>query len=230
MDFTRITPALLIMATGWAATPDRDLQDLLSRMDQAAGSFQAMSANVKYVTHTAVLDDNSEEGGSVLMKKVRANLVQGLIDFTTPDRRTVTIEQRKVQIYTPNMKTVQIFDLGKHGEQLDQFILIGFATSGTELARDYSMKFLGLEKALGEKTIRIELTPKSEQARDYLQKLDLWIPERPAQPYPIQEKIYQKSGDYRLVTYSEMKINPPLKPDALKLKLPAGVKTEYPQK
>ncbi len=230
MNVTRIAPALLLMATGWGATPDSGLQDLLGRMDQAAGSFQAMSANVKYVTHTAVLDDNSDEGGTVLMKKVRANLVQGLIDFITPDRRTVTIEQRKVQVYTPNMKTVQIFDLGKHGEQLDQFILIGFATSGTELARGYSMKVLGLEKALGQKTIRVELVPKSEQARDYLQKLDLWIPERPAQPYPIQEKIYQKSGDYRLVTYSDMKINPPLKPDALKLKLPTGVKTEYPQK
>jgi outer membrane lipoprotein-sorting protein len=46
----------------------------------------------------------------------------------------------------------------------------------------------------------------------------------------LQEKIYEKSGNYRLVTYSEMKINEPLKPDALKLKLPSGVKTEYPQK
>ena len=230
MRVSRISIILLLIVNGWGATPDSSLQDLLSRMDQAATSFQAMSSKVKYVTHTAVLDDNSEEGGTVLMKKVRANLVQGLIDFTTPDRRTVTIEQRKVQIYTPNMKTVQIFDLGKHGEQLDQFILIGFATSGTELARDYAMKVLGVEIALGQKTTRVELIPKSEQARDYLQKLDLWIPERPAQPYPIQEKIYQKSGDFRLVTYSEMKINPPLKPDALKLKLPSGVKTEYPQR
>jgi outer membrane lipoprotein-sorting protein len=230
MKAIRITSALLLTVPAWGAAPDASLQDLLSRMDQAATSFVAMSANVKYVTHVAVLDDNSQEGGTVLMKKVRANLVQGLIDFTSPDRRTVTIEQRKIQIYTPNMKTVQIFDLGKHGEQLDQFILIGFATSGTELAQAYAMKVLGPEKAQGQKTIRVEMIPKSEQAREYLQKLDLWIPERPAQPYPVQEKIYQKSGDYRLVTYSDMRINPPLKPDALKLKLPAGVKTEYPQK
>ncbi len=230
MKVSRMTLVLLLVMSSWGATADSSLQDLLSRMNQSASSFQAMSAKVKYVTHTAVLDDNSEEGGSVLMQKVHANLVQGLIDFTVPDRRTVTIEHRKVQIYTPNMKTLQIFDLGKHGEQLDQFILIGFATSGTELARDYTMKVLGPEKALGQKTTRVELIPKSEQARDYLQKLDLWIPERPAQPYPIQEKIYQKSGDFRLVTYSDMKINPTLKPDALKLKLPSGVKTEYPQK
>ena len=110
MRVSPISITLLLVVSGWGATPDSSLQDLLSRMDQAASSFKAMSSKVKYVTHTAVLDDNSEEGGSVLMKKVRANLVQGLIDFTSPDRRTVTIEQRKVQIYTPNMKTLQIFD------------------------------------------------------------------------------------------------------------------------
>lgn len=199
-------------------------------MDQAAASFQSMSSKVKYVTHTAVLDDNSEETGTVLMKKVRANLVQGLIDFVTPDKRTVTIEHRKVQIYYPKMKTVQIFDLGKHGEQLDQFLMIGFGTSGTELARDYSMKVIGPDNVLSQKTIKVEMIPKSGEARDVLQKLDLWIADRPNQPYPVQEKIYEKSGDYRLVLYSDTKINPPLSQNALQLKLPAGVKTEYPQK
>ena len=60
--------------------------------------------------------------------------------------------------------------------------------------------------------------------------LELWIPEQ-GEPYPVREKISQPSGDYRLVTYSELKINPPnLKADALRLKLPSGVKTEYPGK
>lgn len=215
---------------GWAATPDNGLQDLLSRMDQAASSFQSMSAKVKYVTHTAVLNDNSEEAGTVLMKKVHAGLMQGLTDFTLPDRRTVAINQRKIQVYYPKIKTVQIFDLGKHGEQLDQFLMIGFGTSGTELARDYNIKVIGPDTVMGQKMIKAELIPKSGEAREYVQKVELWIPDRPSQPYPLQEKIYEKSGDYRLVIYTDMKINQPLSSDALKLKLPSGVKTEYPQK
>jgi hypothetical protein len=60
--------------------------------------------------------------------------------------------------------------------------------------------------------------------------LELWIPEQGG-PYPVREKISQPSGDYRLVTYSGLKINPPnLKPDALRLKTPAGVKIEHPGK
>lgn len=230
MKAIHLTYALLATLPSWAATADNGLQDLLARMDQAAGSFQSMSAKVKYVTHTAVLNDNSEEGGTVLMKKVHAGLMQGLTDFTLPDRRTVAIDQRKIQVYYPKIKTVQIFDLGKHGEQLDQFLMIGFGTSGTELARDYSIKVIGPDTALGQKMTKTELIPKSGEAREYVQKVELWIPERPNQPYPLQEKIYEKSGDYRLVIYTDMKINEPLSADALKLKLPKGVKTEYPQK
>lgn len=230
MKVTNLTCALVAAASTWAAAPDNGLQDLLGRMDQAASSFQSMSAQVKYVTHTAVLNDNSEEAGTVLMKKLRPGLMQGLTDFTSPDRRTVSIEQRKIQVYYPKIKTVQVFDLGKHGEQLDQFLMMGFGTSGTELARDYAMKVVGSDTVMGQKTTKVELVPKTSEAREYIQKVELWIPDRPNPPYPSQEKIYEKSGDFRLVNYSDMKINQPLKADALKLKLPAGVKTEYPQK
>jgi len=209
MRVIQLTSVFLVAASGWAADPDNGLQDLLSRMDQAAASFQSMSATVKYVTHTAVLNDNSEEAGTVLMKKLRANLMQGLTDFTAPDRRTVSIEQRKLQVYYPKIKTVQVFDLGKHGEQLDQFLMMGFGTSGTELARDYAMKVIGPEVVQDQKMTKVELIPKAGEAREYIQKVELWIPDRPSQPYPLQEKIYEKSGDYRLVIYTDMKINQP---------------------
>ncbi len=125
---------------------------------------------------------------------------------------------------------MQIVDLGKHGEKLDQFIMIGFGTSGTELAKDYSMKLLGNETVKGQQAvpaIRVELIPRIAEARQYVTKIELWIP--PAgDPYPVQEKISQPSGDYRVVNYTDLKINPPLSADALQLKLPAWVKTEYP--
>jgi outer membrane lipoprotein-sorting protein len=166
------------------------------------------------------------------MKKVAPGEVQGLIDFLKPDRRTVQFEKRSLQIYYPKINTVNKWDLGKHGEQLDQFIMIGFGTSGTQLARDYDVKVLPNEKATSPQdpaTIRLELVPKAGEAREYLKKLELWIPQT-GPPYPVREKISQSSGDYRLVIYSDLQINPSLKPDALQLKLPPGVKFEQPGK
>src|ERR1700733_862389 len=202
-------------------------QQVLARMDKAASEFKSMTSQVTYVTHTDVLNDDSTETGTVTMRKVQPGEVQGKVEFTAPDRKTVTIEKRRVQEYFPKINTLQVFDLDKHGEQLDKFFMIGFGTSGMELAKDYDVSVLGTESINGQSAIHLQLIPKVPEARQYVQKLELWIPEQ-GDPYPLQEKIFEPSGDYRLVTYSGTNINPPLQPDALQLKLPPGVKTEHP--
>jgi outer membrane lipoprotein-sorting protein len=203
--------------------------ELLQRLDSAASQFQSMSATVTWLTHTDVIDENSTETGTVVMKKVAPGEVQGLINFTAPNPRSVTFEKRNVQIYYPKIKTLQVYDLEQHGEQLDKFLMIGFGTSGTELARDYAMTVLGTEVVKGTPSIHLELIPKAGEARQYVKKLELWFPEH-GDPYPSREKITEPSGDSRTVNYSDLKINPALPPEALKLKLPAGVRTEHPGK
>lgn len=211
------------------AAANDTLQQVLARMDKAANEFKSMTAQVTYVTHTDVLNENTTEIGTVTMKKVPPDEVQGLVDFTSPDQKTVTIEKRRVREYLPKIKTLQVFDLDKHGEQLDKFFMIGFGTSGTELAKDYDVTVVGTQDMKGQAAIHLQLIPKVAEARQYVQKLELWIPEQ-GDPYPLQEKILEPSSDYRLVTYAGLTINPNLKPDALQLKLPPGVKTEYPGK
>jgi len=203
--------------------------ELLQRLDGAANRFMSMSAKVTYLTHTDVIDENATETGNVVMKKVAPGEVQGLINFTAPNPRSVTFEKRSVKIYFPKINTLQVYDLEKHGEQLDKFLMIGFGTSGTELARDYTMTVLGTEAVKGTPAIHLELIPKSGEAREYVKKLELWIPEH-GDPYPLREKITEPSGDSRMMTYSDLKINPALPPEALKLIPPPGVKTEHPGK
>lgn len=213
-----------------AAISQSSLQDLMARMDRASASFHAMRGNVNYLTHTAVIDDDTKESGTVLMTRTAPNAVQGRIDFVLPDPRIVTFEQRKAQVYYPKIKTLQVYDLGDKGEQLDKFLMIGFGTSGSELAKEYGMRVLASEPIKGQAAIKLELLPKSPEVRNIVTKIEMWIPES-GDPYPVQEKIYEKSpGDFRLINYSDVKINPPLKPDAMKLKLPSGVKTVTPQK
>jgi outer membrane lipoprotein-sorting protein len=218
---------LTLAGPATVAAADNSLQQVLARMDKAASEFKAMTAQVTYVTHVDVLGDNTTETGVVTMKKVQPDEVQGKVDFISPDRKTVTIEKRRVKQYLPKINTLQILDLDKHGAQLDKFFMIGFGTSGTELAANYSVTIGGSETVNGRAATRLQLIPKNNgEAKDYVQKLELWIPEQ-GDPYPLREKIWEPSGDYRLVTYSDQKINPPLQPDALELKLPPGVKTEY---
>src|ERR1700722_886074 len=193
-----------LLLAGPATLAAESLQQVLARMDKAAGEFKSMTARVTYVTHTDVLNDNSTESGAVTMRKVQPGEVQGKVDFTAPDMKTVTIEKRRVQEYFPKIKTLQVFDLDKHGEQLDKFFMIGFGTSGIELAKDYDVSVLGTADVNSQAAVHLQLIPKSPEARRYVQKLELWIPDQ-GDPYPLREKILEPSADYRLVTYTDLK-------------------------
>jgi outer membrane lipoprotein-sorting protein len=230
---SRVLTTLLFLVTLAAApvTPPDAWPSIQARMDKAASEFKAMTASGTYVTHTDVLDENSTEKGTMVMKKVQAGEVQGLINFLSADKRTYSFEKDKFRIYLPKVNTIQEWNLGKYAEQIDQLLMIGFGTSGTALAKDYDVRVFGPEtvKGLEGKPFRVLFIPKAAEAKEHIKQLELWIPESGA-PYPLQEKISAPSGDYRLITYSDIKINPVLPSDALQLKTAPGVKTVNPGK
>ena len=206
---------------GAAVTP----ADIIARMDQAAVKFKQMSADVKHLTHTAVLNEDSVESGSLRMRRLPTGEIQGLVELTKPDPKFYSFEKRKLRIYTPKINTVQEFDLGQHGEQLDQFLSIGFGTSGKELTKGYQVEIAAENKV--PRTTRVKLTPRDAEVKKYLTRIDLWITD---ENYPIQEKLWEPSGDTILVNYSEVKINPQLGAGAFALHTAPGVKYEYPQR
>ncbi len=218
-------PCVLLFSHPEAASGAADIVD---RMDRAAAQFHAMTARVRHTSHTEVIHEDSVSSGSVKMRKLRAGAVEGLIEFTSPDPKVYLFEHRTARIYTPASRTVQVIDLGKHGEQLDQFLMIGFGTSKAELERGYDVKLVGAEAMDGAETRHLELTPRAKDARQYVTKVDLWI--SAATGYPVREKVLQPSRDYLLVEYSGVTINPPLGDADFRLDLPKDVETIYPQR
>lgn len=214
-----------------SADHQQELQTLLARMDKAAPAFKAMTAQVTHVTHTDVLNEDSTESGTVIMQKLPSGEVAARVDFTQPDPHVLIVEKRQAQRFFPKIKTLEVYDLGDKGELLDKFMMIGFGTSGAELAKDYDVTVLATEPLKDQpgRFVHVRLMPKSQEARQYVKSTDLWIPES-GDPYPISEKILEPSADYLTVIYSNVKINPPLKPDAVQLKPPGGVNIVHPGK
>ena len=211
-----------------AVLPAETLAAVQARMDASAPTFKTLSANVRKVTHTAVINDDSTEIGVIYMKRVRAGELRLKIDFSKPDIRSVAFAGKKYEMYLPKIQTVQEFDLGKQGSLVDQFLLLGFGTSAKDLAKSYQMKLADEEQVNGIRTSRIELLPKSGKIKEHLTKVEMWIPE--GEGYPIQQKFHQPSGDYYLTTYTDLKWNPPLADEMLRLRLPPGTRREFPQK
>jgi outer membrane lipoprotein-sorting protein len=203
------------------------LDRVLGAMDKASAAFTDMSAKLVRVDFTAVINDTSKESGAVRMKRSGGRDIRMRIDFDEPDPRTVVFEKTTAQIYYPKIQTVQIYDLGKQRSIVDQFLLLGFGSSGKELLRSYDLKVMGEEQIAGQPATRLELVPKVSSVKEHIQKAGLWIV---AAGYPVQQRFDRPSGDYTIITYSSIQTNTGAPDSAFKLTLPKGVKTEYPQK
>lgn len=215
---------LFFFAIPLAASAAVSTEDILGRLDQSAPKFTGLSADLTRVTYTKVIDEKTTESGTILLKRQGARDLQMLIDITKPDAKTVAFQGKKAEVFFPKLKTVQEYDIGKHKGLVDQFLLVGFGTTGKDLKSNYDVKYAGEETIGGQRAQKLELTPRSVQIKDKLRTLELWIAESGA--YPVQQKLIQPSGDYYLFTYSGVKLNPQLTDEALRLKLPKGVKRE----
>jgi outer membrane lipoprotein-sorting protein len=216
----------LAAATTAAIAGGTTAEEVLARLDSAAPAFTGMTADLSRVTYTKVLDEKTTESGTIALKK-QGSGIQVLITLDKPDQKLVSFRGRKAEIYYPKLKTVEEWDLGKHSGLIDQFLLVGFG-SGKALKSAYDVRYAGEETVAGQKAHKLELTPVAAEVKDKLRRVDLWVSDSGA--YPVQQRFVQPSGDYYLVTYTAVKLNPALTDDALKLQLPRGVKRTHPQK
>lgn len=214
--------SLVVFSGGLGA---QSVQAVLARMDQAAPKFHDMTANVQMVTYTAIIGDKMTENGTLKMQRLKASDVRAIIDFSQQtDARVIAFLGHIVRIYYPNLKSYQDVEVGKNSDVLNQFLLLGFGSSGRELAQSYDITMEGQEKVAGQDTTKLLLIPKDSKVKDHLTKIEMWIPNDKA--YPIRQQFYEPSGNYREVTYTDIQINPHLPQRTLELNLPKGVKRQ----
>lgn len=212
-----------------AAAADNSLQAVFSRMDQASARFKGLKAEMRKLAHTEVINEDSVDTGSIVVRVPKPHDLRMLIDFQQPDQKKVMIAGTKVDIYYPKTEIVQEIDLGRnHRSQVEQFLLLGFGSSSKDLLDAYSIKLGGPETIAGEPTSRIELIPKSKELLAQFPKFELWISDQTG--ISVQQKMYQPGGDYSLATYTKMQTKVNIPESEVKLNLPKGVHWEYPQK
>jgi len=217
----------LLLAGGMPSSGAVELRDVLARMDQSASKFRGLSAKVRKVSHTAVINETSVDAGSLVAKR-KGKEFGFLVEFTEPAWRTVCFQGSAIEIYYPKINTVQVYDLGKQRDLVEEFLLLGFGTSGKNLVKNHNVKLLGEPQLRGHPTWHLELAPKSKQMSQHVKKIELWLDPSTAQP--VQQKFYQAAGDYTQIEYSDLTLEPNLPDSAVALKVPPGAKREYPQK
>jgi outer membrane lipoprotein-sorting protein len=111
---------------------------------------------------------------------------------------------------------------------VDQFLLLGFGTSGKELEKSYLITLLGEPMLDEKKTIELELTPKSGDVRNQISKIQIWFDE--SSWLPVQQQFNETgSGDYFTVRYAKIVRNPSIGESQFKPHWPKNTEKSRPQ-
>ena len=225
-----LTPlCVLLLPLVLPAAPADQFQQTLTKIDEAAASFKALTANVEKIHYTAIIDEKEKTSGTVVVRRPKPKELQVLYNIKEPEPTQIAFSDHTGEWYHPKMMLVDVYDLDKKfGAALSSYMLLGFGASTKDLEQAYTIEPGGPETIDGRKTTRIVLTPKKPDPVMHLSKVELWISDETG--IAAQQKLYTGDADYDLATYSNMKINPNISESAVKLNLPKGVKRQYPQK
>lgn len=198
-----------------------ELRATFERIDRAAATFKGLTADVAKVSHNALLNEDDSFTGTMAVRRPKAHELRALVDILRPDAKKVLLTGHKLEMYYPKTNTEQIIDLDKKGSAMvDQFLLLGFGSTSEEIRKAYDVKLGGPETVAGQKTVRLVLTPRSQDVLAKLTKVELWISDTLG--IAVQQKFWEPGGDYELATYTNVKLCSP----ELKWDLPKNVQRE----
>ncbi len=199
------------------------LESVYRQMDGEAKDFRSVSADIERTKVTVVVNDRSTESGSL---QVRGDKM--LLDMKAPDQRTILRSGDNLFIYTPGLKRVEEYNLGKNRALVDQFLLLGFGTDSKEMQKSYLVTLMKEDKIDDRKMTVLELTPKVDAVRAQISKIQIWLDE--SSWLPVQQEFYEAgSGDYSIVRYSKVVRNPDLPDSQFKPHWPKGTERIKPQ-
>lgn len=209
-----------LMASGASAlalTKD----EVLSKMEAANRNVTNFATGISQQKWTEILKEfDRPESGLLWYRRDKKGQAYLRKEITKPENNVLVINNGEVIFYEPRIKQARKYQLGKNKDKAE-FLVLGFGSSSRSLNETYNIKLLGEEKIDSKKTYMLELRPKSEKAAAYFPQIVLWVAEQTW--VPIQQKLVEPNGDYLLIKFTDLKLNPGVDKDKFKLKLPKGV-------
>jgi len=193
---------------------------VLAEMDTRAATLRSMRAAIEQRRWTDILEefDAGEAGSFQFLREGEEIYLRK--NITEPQENTLILHEGKVLFYQPKIKQLQKYDLGQRRDRAE-FMLLGFGSSKTDLQETYDVRLLGKETIDRHETYQLELSPKSKEVSAYFARIVLWVDT--SLWIPIQQKLVEPTGDYILIRFDEVELNPDIAKSEFELKVPKDV-------
>jgi outer membrane lipoprotein-sorting protein len=205
---TQATPA-------GSAAPGDELKTVLAKMNQTAPNFKSLKADFEWENFDKLIKETDVQRGQAYFRR-KGKDVEALFVITAPAAKQVLYSQGTVSFYEPKINRITERDVGKNKSDVEAFMSLGLGGSGDDLANSFNVTWQGWETVDGVKTAKLEVAGKSPSIQKVFSKAVLWID--PERDVAIQQQFFQKSGDYRLTRYHNIKFNEKMSDSVFRLK------------
>ncbi len=191
-----------------------DKQQIFEKLQALSKDTYAIIATVNQEKQLVALKEKVYVDGTVIMKK--PNMFRW--EMVRPGKSITVIDGEEMTVYTPESKEAQVYSLSDStmARNTMQFFSTTMWGAITEMEKRFAVKTFRRD---GE--IVLKLTPLSKMVGKYLSSIIIYYGEDTGLPHGF-EMITPKS-DKTVTRLSNIKINPEIKPDVFKLKLPEDV-------
>jgi outer membrane lipoprotein-sorting protein len=202
-----------------------NLETVLGLLDRTAGSFKNIQTDFVWDQYNKVVDDHDLQSGTMYFRR-NGPSVEMAADITKPDKKQVLFSEGRVRVFQPKIDQVTEYSAGKNKSDFESFLVLGFGGRGHDLQKSFDVKYAGVEEANGVSAYKLELTPKSQRVKDMFSTITLWIDKD--RGVSVQQRFQERSGDYRLAKYNNIKLLDKLNNDVFKLKTTNSTKVIRP--
>ena len=189
---------------------------VLSRMDARSRTLNTLTADLKQTKVTIVVDDVSEKTGKLYYKKSPQKSAF-MVNYESPDSRTLLLERGKVSILEPRIKRYQEIYTG-NGSATAELPLFWIGRSSRTIRRDYDVRHIKTEQIDGRSTSLLELNPRSTATQGMFSQILLWVDHE--YWIPVQTRLIEASEDHLTLLLSNITINPRLPNRVFELQVP----------
>jgi len=190
----------LINVVASASQPSADRFDqLFARTAQKRLPIQSIRARFTETTTSTLLEKPLIARGTL----VAAPPGRVLMSYTDPERRTILIDGKTLEIAWPARNQRETIDISHIQKRIDQY----FAQAS--IAQLRSMFDITDEPDPAMRTVdRVEMRPKRKQIREGLERLELWIDRESL--LLVQMKMSFPGGDQKTVKLDDIVVNEPI--------------------
>jgi outer membrane lipoprotein-sorting protein len=191
-----------------------DLDAALTQIERQADDFETFMARATVVSMSSDGTESRTVGTGFIRK-------DGMMRYDEDGSSVKRLVDRdKLMIHDAAAKTVEEYRFRDHPDRLEPFIRLGFSTTGKDLRDNYLITILKEEEIGDSRTLKMELTPKKDDARARIRHVQLWIDQ--ASWLPKRQEINATSGASLTITYEGMARNLNLRPELFSDNWPRG--------